>query len=172
MGPSSETDVFGREPSPWGTSFSSVEDLMMSEIGYPFHTDPVVTDQFFGNFSSPGPVAPEKELLIAILADAIECYRKYSTSRNNVEVKLFQEAREWIFAENEDAPLAFVNVCDTLTLDPNYLRQRLLAYASSGFRRGRKKLDNPIINTKSIPRGKKRSGTKRSVRRGRRSHSK
>ena len=144
---------------------------MMNEIGYPFHTDPVVTDQFFRHFSGPGPVAPERELLIAILADGIECYQKYSTSRSSVGRKLFQEAREWIFAENEDAPLAFVNVCDALTLDPGYLRQRLLAYESSGFRRGQKKADNPIIKTKSGTRGKKRSGTKKLVRRGRRSRS-
>jgi hypothetical protein len=88
----------------------------------------VVTDQFFGHFAHPGSARPEKELLAAILADALDCYCKYSKSRKNCDRKLFTEAREWIFGENEDYPLSFVTVCDVLTLNPNYLRQKLLEH--------------------------------------------
>ena len=146
---------------------------MMNETGYPFHVDPVVTDQFFGHFSNRGPAGPERELLIAILADAFECYGKYSRSRKNIEVKLFQEAKEWIFAENEDTPLSFVSVCDALTLNPNYVRQRLLDQESYGFTQGQKKAGNPFRIRKLGTRGKKRSAPKGlAARRGRRSESK
>jgi len=164
--------VFSPDATLWEKPFLTLEDMMMNEIGYPFHVDPVVTEQFFGHFSNPGSAGPERELLIAILADALECYCKYSRSCKNVEVKLFQEAREWIFAENEDTPLSFVSVCDALTLNPNYLRHRLLDQESYGFTRGQKKAENPFRKKKLGTRGKKRSGPKGLVRRGRRSESK
>ncbi len=145
---------------------------MMNETSYPFHVDPVVTDQFFGHFSSPGPAGPEKELLIAILADAFECYWKFTKSRKNAEVKLFQEARDWIFAKNEDAPLSFINVCDELRLDPAYLRQRLLDVKSYGFKRSQKKVGGSVSKRTFRAKGRQRSETRKSTRRERRSESK
>jgi len=144
---------------------------MMNEIPFPFHTDPVVTDQLFGHLSRPGPAGPEKELLVAVLADALDCYCRYSKSRKNCEIRLFQEAEEWIFAENEDSLLSFVNVCDALTLNPNYLRQKLLDHEANGATRVTKPASKNARGTKSNSRARNSRGTKRKVLRRRISQS-
>jgi len=143
----------------------------MNEMGYPFHIDPVITDQFFGHFSNPSSAGPEKELFAAVLADAFDCYCKYSRSRKQGEIRLFQEAQEWIFAENEDSPLSFVSVCDALTLNPKYLRQKLLDHKNRGVARMEKSASNPRRETSVNARASDRRRTKRVVRRRRKAQS-
>jgi hypothetical protein len=78
----------------------------------------------FWRFSAAGrALEPEKELMLAILADAIECILKYCEQPIPMRIKLFQEAREWLFDHEEKEPFSFLNVCETLDLDPSYLRR-------------------------------------------------
>jgi hypothetical protein len=87
--------------------------------------DPVATDQFFGDLKNFAPLKPERELMVAVLADAIECYWKYSSSRDGTGIKLYQEATDWIFAEDEEQPFSFLNICEALKFDPGYIRRGL-----------------------------------------------
>ncbi len=87
--------------------------------------DPVATDQFFGDSNKYAPLKPERELMVAVLADAIECYWKYSASRDGVGLRLYREASDWIFAEDDEQPFSFMNVCDALRFDPGYIRRGL-----------------------------------------------
>jgi hypothetical protein len=71
----------------------------------------------------------EKELMLAILEDAINSFQRYLVAGNEKESKQFQEVQEWISGKNRDWLFSFDNVCETLGLDPSYLRRGLIAWA-------------------------------------------
>jgi hypothetical protein len=95
----------------------------MENSGGLFEGDVVAPEQFLEIFSRGRALEPEKELMLAILADAIECILKYCEQPIPMRIKLFQEAREWLFDHEEKEPFSFLNVCETLDLDPSYLRR-------------------------------------------------
>jgi hypothetical protein len=68
---------------------------------------------------------PEKQLMLAVLEDAIACFQKYVYARDRQGKVLFHEAEYWIQDTNSDWTFSFANVCETLGFDPDYLRQGL-----------------------------------------------
>ena len=67
----------------------------------------------------------EKELMMAVLQDAVECFQTYVLSGRPREKRLFQEAEDWILEKNSDWFFSFENICAALEFDPNYLRHGL-----------------------------------------------
>jgi hypothetical protein len=94
---------------------------------YPPITDSVTRDQFFDNFKRKRPLEPERELMLAVLADAVECYWKYCGARDGSGTRLFQDARDWLLDDDERRPFSFVNVCAALQFEPGYIRRGVLA---------------------------------------------
>ena len=86
--------------------------------------DPVVIEQFFKNGIRGG----EERLMLAVLQDAVECFQEYVLAQYPWEKKLFQEAEDWILEKNTDSPFSFENICETLQLHPDYIRQGLLVW--------------------------------------------
>src|SRR5262245_42658526 len=90
----------------------------------------------------------EERLMLAVLESAVEDFQKYVLARNPSEQKLFQEAEEWLLETDSRGLFPFDSLCETLGLDPDYLRQGLLlwkdaklkAHTVEGPRRGRPKL--------------------------------
>ena len=70
----------------------------------------------------------EEALMLAVLADAIECFQKYVFAANDREKKVFQEAEDWILEKNNDWLFSFDNICEALQLTPDYVRQGLLRW--------------------------------------------
>lgn len=70
----------------------------------------------------------ELGLMLAILEDAIKCYVKYASAKDRRGRRQFQEAEEWIFQQGSDWLFSFENICETLGIDPEYLRQGLLRW--------------------------------------------
>src|SRR5262245_53431193 len=70
----------------------------------------------------------EKELMMAVLQDAVECFQTYVLSGRPREKRLFQEAEDWILEKNSDWFFSFENICEILELDPDYIRQGLLCW--------------------------------------------
>ena len=72
---------------------------------------------------------PEKRLKRAMLQDAIDVYRKnlkYANFKRGERKEKFQEVKEWIFEEiNPDWVFSFENICETLGIDPGYVRRQL-----------------------------------------------
>lgn len=85
--------------------------------------DPIVGEKLYGNQRKHGSISSERDLMFAILADAIDCFWKYAGARDGRGIKLFQDARRWIFADDEAETFSFVNVCDALSFDPTYIRR-------------------------------------------------
>jgi hypothetical protein len=72
----------------------------------------------------------EKELMLAVLEDAINSFQSYiAAAGNEKEKKQFREAQQWIFGKNEEWLFSFDNVCEALELDPSYVRRGLTAWA-------------------------------------------
>ncbi len=68
-------------------------------------------------------LTPEKNLMLAILEDAAQCLQKYCRAGGAKDRKLFSETKEWMDSTNGDYLFSFVNICETLNLDADYIRR-------------------------------------------------
>ena len=94
----------------------------MSERGL-FEPDVLLKDQFTAR--SGATVSREKRLMLAVLENALDSYQKYVFSRDGQGRQLFEEALEWLDSPNNDWLFSFRNICETLDINPDYLRQGL-----------------------------------------------
>jgi len=67
----------------------------------------------------------ECRLLWAVLEDGIECYLRYGDHPSAVTRELFQEANDWIEAQEGEGLCSFIGICDAFQIDPSYLRRGL-----------------------------------------------
>ena len=88
--------------------------------------DRAVVEQYFATFRRTEYLEPEKVLLLAVLQDAIDCYRKFSAARDRAGRDRFREAQSWISGADNRWVFGFANICDLLGLDPQYIRRGLL----------------------------------------------
>lgn len=95
----------------------------MENSGRLFEGDVLAPDQYLDIFTRTNNLEPEQELMLAILTDAIECILKYCEEPIPMRAKLFSEAHDWLFDQDEKEPFAFLNVCEILNFDPSYLRR-------------------------------------------------
>jgi hypothetical protein len=75
---------------------------------------------------------PEKQLMLAILLDAVECYQQYAGDETN---RLFKDTEEWIFAEDQEWLFSFINICEAVDIAPQYLRKGLLQWNNERSRK-------------------------------------
>jgi hypothetical protein len=70
----------------------------------------------------------EERLMLAVLENAVEYFQKYVLARNPRGKQLFQETEEWFLGKDSDGLFSFENICETLQLHPDYIRQALLRW--------------------------------------------
>jgi hypothetical protein len=85
--------------------------------------DTSLADQFFATLRRSEHLEPEKDLLMAILQDAIHDYRKYRLARDPDGKARFGEVKEWIMAGGNGWIFSFDNICELLGLDADYVRR-------------------------------------------------
>jgi hypothetical protein len=96
----------------------------MAESNFVFTgNDTTLRDQYFATFRRSEHLEPEMALLMAILEDAIHCYRKYRAARDRAGRERFRETEQWIMEEGDDWLFSFENVCEALGLDPQFIRR-------------------------------------------------
>ena len=88
--------------------------------------------------------------MLAILSDAIECILKYCDEPIPMRAKLFTEAREWLFDQDEKEPFSFLNVCEILNFDPSYLRRGIQAKMQAALVQGTERLGRSTERMKRI----------------------
>jgi len=67
--------------------------------------------------------------MLAVLEDAITCFQVHFAARDKQKTRLFREAEEWILLqEKSDWLFSFDNICETLGLNPGYIREGLLRW--------------------------------------------
>jgi hypothetical protein len=67
----------------------------------------------------------EKRLMLAVLEEAVGTFQRQLDAKSRRGQRLFREAEEWIRSRDTSWTFAFENVCNTLGLDPDYLRDGL-----------------------------------------------
>ena len=68
--------------------------------------------------------------MFAVLTDAIECFQKYRNAKSRKQLALSKRAEAWILSYNH-SPFSFENICETLDINPVYLRVGLLQWRAS-----------------------------------------
>src|ERR1043165_390915 len=98
------------------------------ELGGPvIQPDTVLPSQFFAVLREKGFVEGEKRLMAAVLADAVDVYQKMAFAAEARGQQLFKDAEEWIFGASIGRSFfSFENICDVLSLEPEYIRRGLL----------------------------------------------
>ena len=69
---------------------------------------------------------PERRLMLALLTDAIVCFRKLVASALREERSLLEETERWFRSDDHLWPGSFVNVCEALGIAPEPLRRAIL----------------------------------------------
>lgn len=93
-----------------------------------FQPDELLSAQYFERTQKKIEVMPEKDLMLSILEDAVCCFQKYLLAPDKRGKILFEEAKRWIFDDDESWVFSYRNVCDVLGIDGDYLRSGLLRW--------------------------------------------
>ncbi len=70
-------------------------------------------------------IQPEKRLQVAVLADALLEFQRWAGNERTRGRRLFREVETWFASDDADAPFTFIVICDSLMLDPGYIRRGL-----------------------------------------------
>src|SRR6185295_8987659 len=92
----------------------SAADERMGEI---FQPDTLLPSQFFDRVRRRTEHEGERRLMIAVLEDAVDVYRKQAGSRDPRGEQLFADAEQWIEDSDRTWLFSFQNICDVLGLD-------------------------------------------------------
>jgi hypothetical protein len=100
-----------------------------------FQPDTLLPEQYLDTFRRKLHLEPEKKLMLAILEDAIACYQKYSFARDSKGKALFEEAEAWVREPGSASIFAFDSVCESLALNPEYVRRGLAGWKEAAATR-------------------------------------
>jgi hypothetical protein len=123
-----------------------VEEISEERSGlsraYFFQPDTILPFQYAELLRRKTYLEGEKRLIFAVLEDAVSCFQRHCAARDKKGRELFREAEAWIMNENDDQVFSFSNVCESLGINPEYLRRGLMKWKEkqvSRRRRGERK---------------------------------
>jgi hypothetical protein len=93
----------------------------------------VLPEQFYSPAASAVSGRGEVALMRAVLEDAIDCFQKLLGKTDRRSQRLVREAEEWIFSEDLRWPFSFLNICNVLGIDPDYVRRGLKRWQQHRF---------------------------------------
>jgi len=118
------------EPNPLGGNFI----LMPSLLEY-LSPDLTLPEQYFERQRNDDGMGAEKALMYAVLKDGIRCFYKHVGATRRKYRKMSAEAEEWLLEDSWDYPFSFRVICDTLSIDADCLRSRLMTWKESELQR-------------------------------------
>jgi len=65
---------------------------------------------------------PERRLQLAVLEDAVLTFNHFIGVETPRARRLFAEIEEWVASDDTSSPFAFQTICQSLDLDPDYVR--------------------------------------------------
>lgn len=92
---------------------------------YFLQSDSDTVAQYAESFKKALPFGGEKMLMLAVLEDAVDCYKCNLLAKDCKAQNVFTEAEAWFSAHDDEVLFSFENVCDALRLDADYLRAGL-----------------------------------------------
>ncbi len=108
----------------------------------------MLPEQLQQGFRRDSYLSGEKALMLAVLEDGIRCFQEHLTNPRSNPRLLSKQAEEWIRAVDYEWPFSFNNVCETLGIDPDALREKLVTWKA-------KRLAAAAANTEATPAEKK-----------------
>ena len=93
-----------------------------------FQPDIILPSQHRDTLQRRTPQDPEKRLMLAVLEDAVACFRNGLHARDHRRMELFNDSEAWIREENADWLFSFEHICDALGLDARLIRDELLKW--------------------------------------------
>jgi len=93
-----------------------------------FQPDTLLPSQYFDRIRRRATFDGERRLMVAILEDAVDVYRKQAGARDRKRRQLFADAEAWIESSDMSWIFSFQNICDMLGIDAGYLRNGLRAW--------------------------------------------
>lgn len=94
-------------------------------IGELFQPDMTAAADYLDGLKRQTAPTPESDLALAVLEDAVACLQKFRNSAKEKERRIFLETEAWVDENDREWFFSFLNVCDFLGLDPDYLRRGL-----------------------------------------------
>ena len=124
---------------PRGEYAAAKRDITAEEkVAELFQPDTLMPSQFFDRVRRSVTFHGERRLMIAILEDAVEVYRKQAGASDRKRQQLFEDAEAWIESCEHAWLFSFENICDVLGFEAEYLRKGLRAWKQRiGGDRGR-----------------------------------
>ena len=95
-------------------------------------SDVILPEQFYDQRNGLEQAAGEMALMLAVLEDGIRCFQEHLKNPRVRPRLLARQAEKWIRSADWDWPFSFNNVCESLSLNPECLRNRLLAPRANG----------------------------------------
>jgi hypothetical protein len=93
----------------------------------PFEADILAAEDFARLYRS-RPLSPERELMVAVLEEALADYQRCWKARDKKGMERFADAQAWILESDSEWIFSFINCCEALGIEPDYLRQGLLRW--------------------------------------------
>jgi hypothetical protein len=90
-----------------------------------FEPDVLLPAQYFAAFRRSGGLERERLLMLAVLEDAVDCYKKYAFAKDPRGRQMFDEAQDWTASSDRTWLFSFENICDTLEINAEYVRRGL-----------------------------------------------
>jgi hypothetical protein len=90
-----------------------------------FQPDTLLPSQYFDRIRRRASSDGERRLMVAVLEDAVDVYRKQAGARDRKRRQLFEDAEEWIESDDQSWIFSYQNICDVLGIDAGYLRKGL-----------------------------------------------
>jgi hypothetical protein len=103
-----------------------------------FQPDTLLPSQYFDRIRRRASADGERRLMVAILEDAVDVYRKQAGARDRKRRQMFEDAEAWIESSDRSWIFSYENICDVLGIDAGYLKKGLRVWKQrAGGDRGR-----------------------------------
>jgi hypothetical protein len=113
-------------PSLGGTAMTNnaTAERTVSSSGAGLELEPevILPSQFYSKGGIDASLQPEKRLMLAVLEDAVGTFQKYTWSRDRAGQRLLAEVEDWFASNDGEWPYSFVNICNALGLEAEFLR--------------------------------------------------
>ncbi len=90
--------------------------------------DIITPEQYYDARRDDSALRPVKRLMMALLEDALRCFQNNGDAKSGPRKRLFSEAEEWLCSEGGEGPFSFETVCETLGIEPEFLRRGLIEW--------------------------------------------
>ena len=99
-----------------------------------FEPDLITPEQHRDRIEAEQTDRPEIRLMLAVMEDAVATYQRYAVEPSRRNLKLFEDAEDWINSTDTSWPYSFENVCSALRFEPETLRRGLRAWRDERVR--------------------------------------